>query len=357
MNPHGPVLLLLALLVGAGAARAQEAVDPAKVAQEVNAILARPANTPIDPAKALPALDELLARHAGRDLGAAGYVPALRHYLARDYAAAATTLDAFFAKGHTIADPEHRTMCGRVYLNRLAQAVRGSEPLPRASAAWAEATAAIYPDLTAAARALRAVGRERKQEELATLRVALLRGALRAGRSAGEIDAFLQQLYGEATPPPRGATRGAAAAAPEAAPATLKPFTATAMSGATVDLAALQGKVVLVDFWATWCRPCMDEMPNVVALHRKYRDRGFTVVGISLDRPGAAAEIARVAKELGMEWEQIYDGGYWQAKLAVENDIRSIPATFLLDRQGKVRHARLRGGELAAAVARLVEER
>jgi len=170
-------------------------------------------------------------------------------------------------------------------------------------------------------------------------------------------DVILAAIYGGRPPPRRGwQTRPRSR---PAAPRTLKPFRAEAMSGNVVDLRGLRGRVVLVDFWATWCRPCLRELPNVVAAWEKYRDRGFTVIGVSLDKPGAEDEIEEVARSHGMSWEQIYDGGFWDARLARANGIRSIPAAFLIDRTGRVRFsgADTRGEALHANVEKLLQEK
>jgi peroxiredoxin len=341
------VLVVAALLVGLPA---QDAVDPAALIAEFSKLLERPAGTPIDTKTAVPAIDALLEEHAGQDLGKAGYVVGIRHYLARDYGKAIETLDRFFASGHTIDDETHRMMCARVYLNGLAQSMRGQDVVPERAEVLAERIGSLSDDLSLLPRMLQSIGRDRRPEDLRSVRVALVRGAMQRDRTAEAVDAFLQGLYGAPAAETPGRMR------PK--PATdIKPFTATSMSGKTIDLASLKGKVVLVDFWATWCGPCLREMPHVVSTYRKFKDDGFVVIGISLDKKGAEAEIRRVSDELGMDWEQIYDGGFWEAALAKANGISSIPATFLLDREGKVRHTRLRGDALSEAVAALLAER
>lgn len=129
-------------------------------------------------------------------------------------------------------------------------------------------------------------------------------------------------------------------------------FKETATDGTTVDLAAYRGKIVLVDFWATWCGPCVDELPNVMAAYEKYHDKGFEVIGISLDKDGD--KLAAFTKEKKMAWPQVFDGKGWQSKLAQAYNIRGIPATFLLDREGKIAAKDLRGDALSKKVGELL---
>ena len=97
----------------------------------------------------------------------------------------------------------------------------------------------------------------------------------------------------------------------------------TAADGSPVDLSTLRGHVVLIDFWATWCPPCMQEVPNVVATYRKYHDQGFDVIGVSLDEDKQA--MLSVAQSCGMTWPQYFDGQGWDNRLAASFGIRSIP--------------------------------
>ena len=107
---------------------------------------------------------------------------------------------------------------------------------------------------------------------------------------------------------------------------------------------------MLIDFWATWCGPCRGELPHVIATYKKYHDQGFEIIGISLDQD--QAKLTGFTKEMNMTWQQYFDGQGWQNKLAVKYGIESIPATFLLDGNGKIIGRDLRGDELTQAVAK-----
>jgi thiol-disulfide isomerase/thioredoxin len=122
----------------------------------------------------------------------------------------------------------------------------------------------------------------------------------------------------------------------------------TAADGRKVDLAELRGKVVLVDFWATWCGPCRREIPNVVNAFRKYHAQGFEIVGVSLDED--KKRMMAYTKEQGMTWPQYFDGAGWDTKVSRRFAITSIPTMWLLDREGRVISSDV-WGELDEAVA------
>lgn len=125
------------------------------------------------------------------------------------------------------------------------------------------------------------------------------------------------------------------------------------LEGKPLSVGALKGKVVLVDFWATWCGPCVAELPNVLAAYTKYHDKGFEIIGISLDED--RAQLTSFLKTKGMSWPQYFDGKGWQSKLARKYAVGSIPMTYLIDKEGKIIGDSLRGEELQAAIAKALQ--
>ncbi len=136
-------------------------------------------------------------------------------------------------------------------------------------------------------------------------------------------------------------------------------FEAPDLSGMTPDssnysLKQLRGKIVMVDFWASWCGPCRRENPNVVANYNKYKDKGFDVLGVSLDRDISAWR--KAIQQDGLPWHHISDLKGWQSEHAALYSVTSIPQTLLIDRDGKIIVRNLRGEQLGDKLKELFGE-
>jgi peroxiredoxin len=122
--------------------------------------------------------------------------------------------------------------------------------------------------------------------------------------------------------------------------------------GATFALSQLRGKYVLIDFWASWCRPCRIENPNVKLVYEKYHKKGFEILGVSLDRDHAAW--LKAIKDDGLPWKHVSDLGFWNNAAAQEYGVSSIPFTVLVDREGRIVAKGLRAHDLEAKLAELL---
>ncbi|MBW3545870.1 MAG: TlpA family protein disulfide reductase, partial [Bacteroidetes bacterium] len=114
--------------------------------------------------------------------------------------------------------------------------------------------------------------------------------------------------------------------------------------GETKKLSELRGNIVMIDFWAAWCGPCRRENPNVVRLYNKYHDKGFEIYGVSLDR--SKDDWIKAIEKDGLTWTQVSDLSYFNSEAAQTYGITSIPATVLLDKEGKIIARNLRGQAL-----------
>ena len=121
--------------------------------------------------------------------------------------------------------------------------------------------------------------------------------------------------------------------------------------GDTLRLSSLRGKYVMIDFWAAWCKPCRMENPNVVRLYDQYKDKGFEIYGVSLDRTKDAWVEAIADDQL--TWQHVSDLKYFNSEAAALYSINAIPATVLLDKEGKIIAKNLRGEALAAKLAEI----
>jgi len=124
-------------------------------------------------------------------------------------------------------------------------------------------------------------------------------------------------------------------------------------SGKNISLSSLKGKIVLLDFWASWCRPCRAENPNVVRLYEKYKDKGFTIYSYSLDKD--AEKWKDAIQQDGLTWPcHTSDLKGWQASGSALYNVQSIPQTFLIGRDGNIIEIGLRGRELEEKLKELL---
>lgn len=174
----------------------------------------------------------------------------------------------------------------------------------------------------------------------------------RGGRFSNIAQQLLEQDWDART----GELANSAGASPAPSPSQFinRPaldFQVTDLSGETLSLTQYRGQVVLLDFWATWCGPCIAEMPNVKKTYAKYKDQKFEIIGISLDNSPAPLEEYIASERIA--WRQYWDNG---AKITQLYNVRAIPSTFLIDGEGTIREVNLRGIALENAVAELVKE-
>ncbi len=133
-------------------------------------------------------------------------------------------------------------------------------------------------------------------------------------------------------------------------------FSESDLDGKPLSVASRKGKVVLVDFWATWCPPCRAELPNVIKTYQKHHREGFEIIGVSLDSDREKLDLF-LKQQDGMTWPQYFDGQGWGNKIAAKYGVEAIPFALLIGPDGKIIGKELRGEELENAVAKAVAKK
>jgi peroxiredoxin len=127
-------------------------------------------------------------------------------------------------------------------------------------------------------------------------------------------------------------------------------------AGKMIKLSDFKGKYVLVDFWASWCIPCREENPNVVKAYEQFHDKGFTVLGVSLDQPGKKDAWLKAIHHDKLTWTQVSDLKFWNNAAAKLYGIQAIPQNFLLDKEGKIIAVNIKGAELDKKLLEIFHE-
>lgn len=133
-------------------------------------------------------------------------------------------------------------------------------------------------------------------------------------------------------------------------------FSAPTPTGEMLSLKDAMGKYTIIDFWASWCKPCRMENPNVVKVYNKYHDKGLNIISVSLDKAEQKDKWIQAISDDKMDWFHVSNLQFWQDPIAQQYNVRSIPATYLLDENGMIIDKDLRGAALEAKIATLLGE-
>lgn len=132
-------------------------------------------------------------------------------------------------------------------------------------------------------------------------------------------------------------------------------FKAPTPEGELLSLKDVMGEYTIIDFWASWCRPCRMENPNVVRVYEEYHDKGLNIISVSLDRANQKDRWIKAIKDDKMNWHHVSNLKFWNDPIAKQYGVRSIPATFLLDKEGNIIDKNLRGKRLETKIASLLK--
>jgi peroxiredoxin len=132
-------------------------------------------------------------------------------------------------------------------------------------------------------------------------------------------------------------------------------FSAPTPNGEMLSLNDIKGKATIIDFWASWCRPCRVENPNVVKVYEKYHDKGLEIISVSLDKKGQKNRWLKAIEDDNLQWHHVSNLKFWNEPVARMYNVSSIPATFILDAKGKIVAKKLRGKALEDKIAELLD--
>ena len=132
-------------------------------------------------------------------------------------------------------------------------------------------------------------------------------------------------------------------------------FSAPDPNGKMISLNEIKGKATIIDFWASWCRPCRVENPNVVKVYEKYHDKGLEIISVSLDKKGQKSRWLKAIEDDNLQWHHVSNLKFWNEPVARMYNVSSIPATFILDAEGKIVAKKLRGKALEDKIAELLD--